>query len=88
MNGAIIAALYVVVGLNSYRLYRYYRYFQKNGWDQYGNEVDYSNYNQDLDALKYNQLKSPTGVKEMPGANERKYGTNAPDKSKHKDADI
>lgn len=88
VNGAIIAALYVVVGLNCYRLYRYYRYFQKNGWDQYGNEVDASNYNQDFDAMKYNQLKSPTAKKDFPNSLERKYGTNAPDKPKHKEPDV
>lgn len=38
LNGIIIALLYVVVGLNAYRLYKYYLFIKNRGWDQYGNE--------------------------------------------------
>lgn len=37
--------------------------------------------------MKYNQLKSPTAKKDFPGL-ERNYGTNAPDKSKHKEPEV
>ena len=37
LNGIIIALLYVVVGLNAYRLYKYYFFIKNRGWDQYGN---------------------------------------------------
>jgi hypothetical protein len=37
VNFAIVMLLYVVVALNTYRLYRYYQFLKKNEWDQYGN---------------------------------------------------
>lgn len=39
-NFVIIFLLYCVVGLNAYRLYRYYQYLKNKGWDQYGNSKD------------------------------------------------
>lgn len=37
LNAVIVGVLYIVVGLNAYRLYRYYQFLKKNKWDQYGN---------------------------------------------------
>lgn len=33
-------ALYIVVFLNAYRLYRYNKFLKDNNWDQYGNDLD------------------------------------------------
>lgn len=33
-------ALYIIVFLNAYRLYRYRKFLKEKNWDQYGNDLD------------------------------------------------
>jgi hypothetical protein len=57
INVVIVFLLYVVVALNTYRLYRYYIFLKQNGWDQYGNPENV--YAEEFDFANYKHLQTP-----------------------------
>lgn len=58
VNIVIVGLLFVIVGLNTYRLYRYYKFLNLNGWDQYGNPQNF--YEGDgFDFTDYKNLLTP-----------------------------
>lgn len=78
----VVALLYIVVGLNGYRLYRYYMFVKNNGWDQYGNEANLSQNHED--EVKYRQLNTPKNLDSPRKDLIKNYGTNDPDKAPKK----
>ena len=75
MNGVIVLLLYIIVFLNAYRLYRYYKFMQLHGWDQYGNPDFMNGYEDGYDSY-YKDLKTPKN-NETPRRDDNGYRNNS-----------
>lgn len=72
INVVIVVIMYVIVGLNAYRLYRYHNFLNINGWDQYGNPQNFYE-GEAFDFTDYKNLVTPKDHPFKKGDNENHY---------------